>query len=76
MSSAAGNAEIMTIREVAEYLKVNDRTIYRLLSGKKLPAFKVGGSWRFKKADIDQWISDQSENVAAAEGAADIGERK
>lgn len=76
MSSAAGNAEIMTIREVADYLKVNDRTIYRLLSAKKLPAFKVGGSWRFKKADIDQWISDQSENVAAAEGVADIRERK
>ena len=61
MSSAAGNAEIMTIREVAEYLKVNERTIYRLLSAKKLPAFKVGGSWRFRRADIDGWIASQSE---------------
>lgn len=61
MSSAAGSAEIMTIREVAEYLKVNERTIYRLLSAKKLPAFKVGGSWRFRRADIDGWIASQSE---------------
>jgi excisionase family DNA binding protein len=64
MSSVDGNAEIMTIREVAEYLKVNERTIYRLLSAKKLPAFKVGGSWRFRRADIDSWIASQSEDGA------------
>ena len=64
MSSAAGSAEIMTIREVAEYLKVNERTIYRLLSAKKLPAFTVGGSWRFRRADIDGWIASQSEGGA------------
>ena len=67
---------ILTLREVSEYLKVTERTIYRLVAGKKMPAFKVGGSWRFKKADIDQWINSQSENVAAAEGAADKRERK
>ncbi len=61
MSSAASNAEIMTIREVAEYLKVNERTIYRLLAAKKLPAFKVGGAWRFRRTDIDSWIASQSE---------------
>ncbi|WP_342778976.1 methylation-associated defense system helix-turn-helix domain-containing protein MAD1 [Extensimonas perlucida] len=54
----------MTIREVAEYLKVNERTIYRLLSAKKLPAFKVGGSWRFRRTDIDRWIASQSEGEA------------
>ncbi len=54
----------MTIRWVAEYLKVNERTIYRLLSAKKLPAFKVGGSWRFKRSDIDNLIASQSEGGA------------
>lgn len=67
---------ILTLKEVSTYLKVTERTIYRLVAGKKMPAFKVGGSWRFKKADIDQWISDQSENVAGAVGAADLRERK
>ena len=61
---AAGNSEILTIKEVAVYLKVNERTIYRLLSAKKLPAFKVGGSWRFRRADIDSWIASQSEGGA------------
>lgn len=58
-SSTADNA-IMTIGEVADYLKVTERTIYRLAGAKQIPAFKVGGSWRFSKADIDGWIKDQS----------------
>jgi excisionase family DNA binding protein len=58
-SSAADNA-IMTIGEVADYLKVTERTIYRLAGAKQVPAFKVGGSWRFSKADIDAWIRDQN----------------
>ncbi|MEY8198872.1 MAG: helix-turn-helix domain-containing protein [Colwellia sp.] len=52
--------EILTIKEVAEFLKVNERTVYRLAAAKKIPAFKVGNAWRFKKAEIDQWISEQS----------------
>jgi excisionase family DNA binding protein len=58
-SSPADNA-IMTIGEVADYLKVTERTIYRLAGAKQIPAFKVGGSWRFSKADIDGWIRQQS----------------
>ena len=58
-SSPADNA-IMTIGEVADYLKVTERTIYRLAGAKQMPAFKVGGSWRFSKADIDGWIKSQS----------------
>ena len=58
-SSPADNA-IMTIGEVADYLKVTERTIYRLAGAKQIPAFKVGGSWRFSRVDIDGWIRDQS----------------
>jgi len=58
-SSTADNA-IMTIGEVADYLKVTERTIYRLAGAKQIPAFKVGGSWRFSKADIEAWIRDQN----------------
>lgn len=52
--------DIMTMKEVADYLKLNEKTAYRLTSDGKLPAFKVGGSWRFRKSEIDQWIKDQS----------------
>jgi excisionase family DNA binding protein len=59
LPSSADNA-IMTIGEVAGYLKVTERTIYRLAGAKQIPAFKVGGSWRFSKADIEAWIRDQN----------------
>ena len=52
----------MTIENFADYMKVTERTIYRLAAAKKIPAFKVGGSWRFSRADIDRWISAQSES--------------
>ncbi|WP_416546099.1 helix-turn-helix domain-containing protein [Limnohabitans sp. DCL3] len=66
-SSTAENA-IMTIGEVADYLKVTERTIYRLAGAKQIPAFKVGGSWRFSKADIDGWIREQSTISQSATG--------
>lgn len=50
---------IMTVKDVAEYLKVNERTVYRMANAGKLPAFKVGASWRFKLSDIEQWIEEQ-----------------
>jgi excisionase family DNA binding protein len=58
-SSPADNA-IMTTGEVADYLKVTERTIYRLAVAKEIPALKVGGSWRFSRLDIDEWIREQS----------------
>jgi len=52
--------EVMTVHEVAEFLKVTDRTIYRLASEGKLPSFKVGGSWRFCRADLVKWMAEQA----------------
>ena len=49
------DTDVMTVREVAEYLKVKERTVYRLVAASDIPAFKVGGSWRFRKGEIDQW---------------------
>lgn len=51
--------EIFTIKEVASYLKLADKTAYRLASEGKLPGFKVGGSWRFRNSEIDRWIIEQ-----------------
>lgn len=52
-------SEIMTIKEVAAYLKLKEKTAYRLAADGKIPGFKVGGSWRFKQSDIEQWIEDK-----------------
>ena len=45
--------EIMTLEEVAVYLKVTTRTIYRMLEEKQIPAFKIRGTWRFRKDEIE-----------------------
>lgn len=52
--------DIMTLREVAEYLKLAEKTAYRLAADGKIPGFKVGGSWRFRKAAIEDWIDQQT----------------
>ncbi len=52
--------EILTLKEVAEYLKLAEKTAYRLAAEGKLPGFKVGGSWRFRRSDIEEWINQQS----------------
>lgn len=49
--------EIMTLDEVAQYLKAGKRTVYRLAAEGKLPAFKLGGTWRFRRSDLDAWIA-------------------
>jgi len=55
--------DILTLDEVAAYLKAGKRTIYRLVAAKKIPAFKLGSTWRFRKQDIDGWIADQSKKA-------------
>lgn len=53
------NEKILTVREVAELLKINEKTVYRLASEGRVPGFKVGGSWRFRAGDIEEWIAGE-----------------
>lgn len=56
---------IFTLDELAAYLKVGKRTLYRLAVHGEIPAFKVG--WRFPQSEIDQWINDQTRAGAKKE---------
>ncbi len=51
--------DILDARGAAEYLKLNEQTVRRLAREKQIPAFKVGGSWRFKKSVLDRWAESQ-----------------
>ncbi len=53
------NSDIMTIKEVAVYLKITEKTAYRLVAEGKIPGFKVGGAWRFRLDQVDTWITEQ-----------------
>jgi excisionase family DNA binding protein len=48
-------ANVLTVLEVADYLRVHPSTVYRLLKNRQLPGFKMGSDWRFNLESIDQW---------------------
>ena len=54
----------MTVRDVAEYLNVSEKSVYRLAQRRQLPGFKVAGAWRFHLRDIEDWIQAQKQNSA------------
>jgi excisionase family DNA binding protein len=58
----------LTTEEVLEYLHVNLRTVYRLIKAGKIPAFRVGRQWRFRRADLDTWLRTQRTDRSADEG--------
>lgn len=62
VAMADPEGEILTLEEVAAYLKAGKRTVYRLAQDGKIPAFKLGGSWRFRRAELDRWIAASIEN--------------
>ena len=51
---------LLTTEQVAHYLKVDKFTVYRLVRQRKMPAFKVGSQWRYKKKLIDAWLLENS----------------
>ena len=48
--------QLMTLKEVAKYLGVHEMTAYKLINKGKIPGFKLGGQWRFKKDVLDNWM--------------------
>lgn len=61
--------EILTIRDVAELLKVGEKTVYTMAQRGELPAFKVRGQWRFRRGDIGAWIDAQTAHPRSNESA-------
>jgi len=53
-------AKVLTVGELAEYLRIHRSTVYRLLKRRQLPSFKIGSDWRFNLEAIDEWRMQQS----------------
>lgn len=60
-------SEVITLKEVAEFLKVHERTVYRLAAKGEIPAFKVANTWRFRRLDIERWIDQQTHAATLTE---------
>ena len=54
--------EVMNIRQASQYLGISPDTLYKYLSVAKVPAFKLGNRWRFKKTTLDRWMERQSQS--------------
>jgi excisionase family DNA binding protein len=55
--------EVMTLREASQYLGISPDTLYKYLSEKSIPAFKLGNRWRFKKDSLDRWMERKIERT-------------
>lgn len=62
---------LMTVKDVATYLAVTERTVYRLVKDHKLPAYKVGGQWRFKADMIESWMQKDGALESLAESSSE-----
>lgn len=60
MGIAETDGEILTLEEVAAFLKAGKRTVYRFAQNGQIPAFKLGGTWRFRRSELERWIDDNS----------------
>jgi len=50
----------MNIRQASQYLGVSPDTLYKYVNEQKIPAFKLGNRWRFKKTKLDEWMDAKS----------------
>jgi excisionase family DNA binding protein len=56
----ADSREVMNIRQASQYLGVSPDTLYKYVYEEKIPAFKLGNRWKFKKTILDQWMEEKS----------------
>ena len=55
--------DILTLEELAEYLKISKPTLYKMVENGKIPALKLANQWRFKKEDIDKWLEQHRQST-------------
>ena len=60
MDIAGTDGEILTLEEVAVFLRAGKRTVYRFAQNGQIPAFKLGGTWRFRRSELERWIDEKS----------------
>ena len=62
------NLTIMTVHEVAEYLRLSEAKVYRLVKEGRMPVIRIGKTWRFRKDLLDDWLSECAESSMKSDG--------
>ena len=68
--------DILTLKELADYLKISEKTLYGYAQKGKLPGIKIGAAWRFRKTDIDDWLEEQRQITEASSSGRNSGRKK
>jgi len=63
--------DVMTVQDVAQYLRLSKAKVYRMAQANEIPAIKIGSAWRFKKELIDEWMRHETERRTAVEPVTD-----
>ena len=63
MKKPDSTIRLLTLAEAASILKISKRTLHRMIQHRQIPAFKVGGQWRFRREDIETWIGLQTQDT-------------
>jgi excisionase family DNA binding protein len=56
----ASHHEVLTIKEISDLLRVHQSTVYKLVREGKIPSFRVGSDWRFRRDLIERWVAERS----------------
>ena len=69
----ADDREVLTVKEVCDLLRVHPTTLYKMARQGKIPSFRVGNEWRFRKDAIMRWLSEKSEGAGKVRKVIDTG---
>jgi excisionase family DNA binding protein len=73
LAAAVDDSQVMTLRDIADYLHCSYSTAHRLARQEVIPSFKLGGGWRILKSEIDKWIAKGGRRLASEEPAVKRG---
>jgi excisionase family DNA binding protein len=62
-TNGGNNNSIMTVRDVASYLRLSEAKVYRLAKEGSVPSFRLGKSWRFRRDLLDEWIIKETQHI-------------
>lgn len=68
MDQKLENIRLLSLADAARLLQVSTRTLQRMIRGKKLPAFKLGGQWRIRESQLQQWVELRENYAIGGEG--------
>jgi len=69
----ADEEEILTLQELAAYLKIAEKTLYGYAQKGTIPGIKIGAAWRFRKTDIDAWLEERRRLTESSRGSGKRG---